>query len=163
MNMSAIKQVTLQLFLITLLSMSSTLALAQGEVFTKVAFEQVKSKYKGQRWLMLMWSVDCPPCMKELSLIQKLRKEKPSLTVVIVNTDADEESFSEVRKILTQFELEDLDNYYFADGEADSSRYIIDPSWYGELPRSYFVEPNATFHGKSGLIAESFLKKWFQI
>jgi len=101
--------------------------------------------------------------MKELSLIQKLRKTKPDLAVVIVNTDADKESINEAKEILTQFDLQDLNNYYFADDEADSSRYIIDPSWYGELPRSYFVEPNAIFHGKSGLIAESFLKKWFQI
>ncbi|TPH15186.1 TlpA family protein disulfide reductase [Litorilituus lipolyticus] len=157
------KQLKLQLFLTLMLVTFSQLALAQGEIFTKNTFEQVKSKYKGQRWLMLMWSVDCPPCMKELSLIQKLRKAKPDLAVVIVNTDADEESMQEAEKILTQFNVHDLNNYYFADGEADSSRFMIDPSWYGELPRSYFVEPNATFHGKSGLIAESFLKKWFQI
>jgi len=48
----------------------------------------------------------------------------------------------------------------FADGEGDRNRYLIDANWYGELPRSYFVEPSGKFHGKSGLVSESLLTKW---
>ena len=50
--------------------------------------------------------------------------------------------------------------YHFADGQGDKNRFIIDSSWYGELPRSYFVEANGKFHGKSGLIKEALLTQW---
>jgi len=38
-----------------MLAITSQFTLAQSDIFTQASFEQVKSTYKGQRWLMLMW------------------------------------------------------------------------------------------------------------
>ena len=130
------------------------------QAFNQQVFQQVKEKYQGTKWLMLLWSVDCPPCMKELALVQALRQTKNDLAVVMINVDSDEGSAQQRQEILQQFNLAGLNHFYFRDGFEDHSRYLIDPQWFGELPRSYFVDEAGTLHGKSGLVAKALLEKW---
>ncbi len=128
--------------------------------FTQANFEQMKQDNQGKQWLMLLWSVDCPPCFKELALIQTIRQKEPNINIAIVNVDTELEAEKQRASVLVSYGLTDLNNYYFADGMAARNRYLIDPTWYGELPRSYFVETNGTFHGKSGLVNEQLLSQW---
>lgn len=133
---------------------------ASSIAFDKEQFVTVKKQNLGKQWLMLLWSVDCPPCFKELAIIQKLQNQYNDLAVVIINTDADDEITEERIEIIEKFELDKLSNFHFVDGKSDQSRYVIDSNWFGELPRSYFIESNGKFHGKSGLVNESILTKW---
>lgn len=133
---------------------------ASSIAFDKEQLSLVKKQNMGKQWLMLLWSVDCPPCFKELAIIQKLQNLHNDLAVVIINTDADDEISEERAEIIEKFKLTHLSNFHFVDGQRDQSRYIIDSNWYGELPRSYFVQKSGKFHGKSGLVNESILIKW---
>jgi thiol-disulfide isomerase/thioredoxin len=133
---------------------------ADSIAFNKEQLATLKTQNMGKQWLMLLWSVDCPPCFKELAIIQKLQRQHDDLAVVIINTDASDEIKTERKDIIEKFELSHLTNFYFVDGQGDQNRFFIDPTWYGELPRSYFVESNGTFHGKSGLVDQSTLTKW---
>ena len=133
---------------------------AAPSVFTKSSFEEIKRQNLGKKWLMILWSIDCPPCFKELAIIQKLQEETPNIAVVIVNVDDNNETARERQEVINSYKLSTLSNYYFADGLGDQSRYLIDKSWYGELPRSYFIAENGDFHGKSGLVKEGIIKKW---
>jgi len=130
---------------------------------TQTAFEQIKQSYKGKQWLMILWSVDCPACFKELALIKKLREKRSDLALVIINADDSDEVSAERSQVIIDYEMDDLTHYYFTDGEGDSNRFMIDANWYGELPRSYFVDAQGEFHGKSGLLKESLIKKWLNI
>lgn len=138
----------------------SNCSFANSIEFNKEQLERIIAQYKGQQWLMLLWSVDCPPCFKELVIIQKLQHQFDGLNVVIINSDADDEIEEERNEIINKFGLNNLANFHFADGKSDQSRFLIDPQWYGELPRSYFVEKTGKFHGKSGLVNESLLTHW---
>jgi len=133
---------------------------AEPSIFTKTSFENIKQQNLGKKWLMILWSVDCPACFKELALIEKLQENTPDIAVVIVNVDDNDEVAIERKKIINSYELSSLANYYFGDGLGDQSRYLIDKNWFGELPRSYFIEENGKFHGKSGLVKEELVKKW---
>lgn len=155
-----LKNIILVVVLISLLSFFSAKAHAESKVFTQENFTQIKQQYQGKQWLMLLWSVDCPPCFKELSLIAKMRKTQPELNLVIINVDDSDEVDAEREEVLSSYGLTDLTNYYFADGQGDRNRYLIDASWYGELPRSYFVEASGKFHGKSGLVSKPLLTRW---
>jgi len=128
--------------------------------FSKFRFEQIKQEKKGQKWLALLWSVDCPPCMKELALVQKLQQKQQNLAVVIINTDTEKSSEKERADIIKHFNLVNLKNFHFTQGLEAQQRYQVDPQWFGELPRSYFIDEQGTFHGKSGLIAEELLIQW---
>lgn len=156
--MSSIKKACF-VFLSCMVLYTST-SYAESIAFDKKQLVTVKAHNMGKQWLMLLWSVDCPPCFKELAIIQKLQSQHDDLAVVIVNTDANDETNAERRKIIAKFELGNMTNFHFVDGKGDQSRFFIDPTWYGELPRSYFVESNGKFHGKSGLVNQSLLTKW---
>ncbi len=132
----------------------------QVSPFTQTVFEKLKGQYQGKKWLTLLWSVDCPPCMKELALVQKLQQQKPGLAIVIVNVDTHENSEQQRDEILLHFDLTQHKHLYFRDGLEDQSRYYIDPQWFGELPRSYFIDEAGFFHGKSGLVSKTLLEQW---
>ncbi len=148
------------LHLLLLFFYCSQYAHASSIALDKEQFDKIKQLNQGKQWLMLLWSVDCPPCFKELAIIQKLKSQHGDLAVVIINTDADDEITKERVSIIEKFELDKLSNFHFTDGEGDRSRFLIDSTWYGELPRSYFVESNGRFHGKSGLVKESMIIQW---
>ena len=133
---------------------------ADSIAFNKAQLATLKTQNMGKQWLMLLWSVDCPPCFKELAIIQKLQRQHDDLAVVIINTDASDEIKTERKDIIEKFELSNLRNFHFVDGQGDQNRFFIDPTWYGELPRSYFVESNGKFHGKSGLVNQTILTQW---
>lgn len=133
---------------------------ANSIAFNKTQLTAIKAQNIGKQWLMLLWSVDCPPCFKELAIIQKLQHQHDDLAIVIINTDANDEINTARKNIIEKFELGDLANFHFLDGQGDRSRFIIDANWYGELPRSYFVESNGQFNGKSGLVNQSVLTQW---
>jgi thiol-disulfide isomerase/thioredoxin len=133
--------------------------------FSQESFIALKQQKLGERWLMVLWSLDCPACFKELKLIQAIQKSTPhkSLNVVYINADDTDEITFERKKILAFYEMHFYKNLYFVDGQADKSRYQIDSNWYGELPRSYFVDEEGKFHGKSGLLDEKLINEWLLI
>jgi len=142
------------------LLLSNQNAVASSKVFTKDSFEKVKLQYKGKQWLMLLWSLDCPACFKELALLEKIRVTAPNIAIVLINVDDNHEVTQEREAVLNSFGFNTLDTLYFSEGSGDINRYLIDPSWFGELPRSYFIESNGKFHGKSGLVSELLLSTW---
>jgi len=150
--------------LLILLLFNNVSATEYAQVFNKSQLIAMKQQYLGKQWMILLWSVDCPPCFKELALVQKLANQHKNLPIIIINVDADtydkEELSAERNNIIEQFGLQALSHYYFEEGMAAQSRFLIDSTWYGELPRSYFVESNGQFHGKSGLVNETLLKHW---
>ena len=134
-----------------------------SQVFDSVIYEEIKKKYQGKKWLTLLWSVDCPPCMKELAIVQTLQKQQSELPIVIINVDTFEDSVQQRNKVVAHFNLASQTNLHFSDGLEDRSRYLIDPHWFGELPRSYFIDEAGTFHGKSGLASKSLLERWLMV
>jgi len=153
-----LKKIYSVLFIVCLFSVSN--AKAGSIEFNKQQLATIKTQNIGKQWLILLWSVDCPPCLKELAIMQQLQNQHDDLAVVIINTDANDETNAERDEIIEQFELNYFANFHFVDGKGDQSRFIIDASWYGELPRSYFIERNGKFHGKSGLVNKSILRQW---
>jgi thiol-disulfide isomerase/thioredoxin len=146
-----------------LLSVDNSIAKQKTTVFQAFnpqTFVQIKQQYYGQKWLIILWSVECPPCMKELALVKKLQQEKENLAVVIINVDTGEEYEVKRQEIIAHFQLTQVTQLYFRDGFEAHSRYLIDPQWFGELPRSYFIDEAGVFHGKSGLVDKVILSKW---
>jgi thiol-disulfide isomerase/thioredoxin len=130
--------------------------------FSHEAFIALKQQKLGERWLMVLWSLDCPACFKELALIQSIQKLVPKtpLNVVYINADDSDDISLERKQVLGTYGMGVFENLYFSDGMADKSRYQIDSNWYGELPRSYFVDEEGNFHGKSGLLDEALINQW---
>ncbi|MED5430845.1 MAG: TlpA family protein disulfide reductase [Pseudomonadota bacterium] len=110
--------------------------------------------------LVVLWSVDCPPCYDELAALGRLHQEGMALPVVLVNTDT-RRSSDEVTATLQQHNTDTLPNYQFADPIPARQRREIDPNWYGELPRSYLIEGESA-RGHSGTLTEQRLRDWLK-
>jgi thiol-disulfide isomerase/thioredoxin len=153
---------TLVVFIICCGSLPAKEQVFKLQPFSNDTFLALKKEKLAERWLMVLWSLDCSACFKELKLIQVLQSANKSkkLNVVFINADDNDEIEFERKQVLAVYNMLDFENFYFVDGEADKSRYQIDSSWYGELPRSYFVDEKGAFHGKSGLLDEALIKEW---
>lgn len=145
------------LFLLLILSFTST---AQESAFQADTISKLNKQFEHQQWLMVLWSLECPPCFKELALISEFTKQHNDLAIVIVNADDDENISEERQDVIKQFELEHLQQYYFSEGSASTNRYQIDKHWHGELPRSYFIDEQGQFHGKSGVLLSEHIQQW---
>lgn len=121
---------------------------------------QVDQLFSRTPQLVVLWSVDCPPCYKELAMIEELLQQHPALPITLIATDDDESRYAEVEQLYTNIQGSQLKKAVFADSAGDSLRYRIDRSWLGELPRSYFVNDSGERLGISGLLSKDSVIEW---
>ena len=77
--------------------------------FTYDSLEKIENHYQESSFLLVLWSVDCPPCIKEFSLLQQLKREFPQFQLALINTDGlSEKALAE--KTLLEFSLDKSDN-----------------------------------------------------
>lgn len=128
--------------------------------FTVESFEQIKSSYEGQEFLLGLWSVDCPPCLVELEFMGRVLELNPEIPYVLISADPIEQrdySF----EFLEDFGLSEMESWIFADNFVERLRFSIDANWYGELPRSYFFNSSHEMKSHSGIVNEELLIEWF--
>ncbi len=121
----------------------------------------ITSEKSDQPFMMVLWSMDCPPCMKELSLFRDFQKQLSKDNIVLISTDGSE-SVSVIKQTLADHQLGKLDNWVFSGEMAERIRYAIDPEWYGELPRTYFYGSEGNRDAHSGILTKKLLSQWLQ-
>ncbi len=143
-----------------LLGFTSVTLADNFKAFTADSFEEIKSRFQGQEFLLGLWSVDCPPCMVEMEFMAELIKLNPDIPYVLVSTDPiDQREYS--AEYLEDVGLAGRESWMFADSFIERLRFSIDPNWYGELPRSYFFDSNHAMKSHSGIVSEELLQEWF--
>lgn len=93
-----------------------------------------------QPTVVALWSIDCTHCKKNLQTLSSVIKRQKNLRVISVATEpatADHES------IMARFDLPGP-RYAYAPENPEAIAYALDPSWAGELPRTFL------FDGKGG-------------
>ncbi len=125
------------------------------------SLDQIVESREGRPFLLALWSVTCPPCMKELGVLQQARADHPDLDVVLISTDGPD-ARAEAQEILAHFNLEGADNWIFSDGHAVRLRHHIDPDWFGELPRTYFYDADHQRKSHSGALPPDRLADWVE-
>jgi len=124
---------------------------------------QVNQLFTGAPRLVVLWSVDCPPCYKELSMLEKLLKDHPQLPLTLVATDDDTARYPEVESMHQRLTGQELQKWVFADLKASEIRFSIDKSWSGVLPRSYFINSEGSRIGHSGVLQAQQVLDWYNI
>ena len=133
---------------------------SQPPIMTLEGLKKIKTRLKGKRHLIVLWSLDCPPCFKELAMIGVLAKAHSDLPITLLNVDQDIEPQTVLREINSKYGLTSIPHYFIAEDQYEQIKYELDPTWYGELPRSYFVKKEGIWIGKSGLLSKKQLKSW---
>ncbi len=135
-------------------------AVADGiKPFVSGSMAQINTTQQQRPMIVSFWSIDCPPCYKELRLWRELSSRHQQLNLVLVSTD-DVESRAEVQQVLQEQGVSHLQSWQFADGNAQRLRYEIDKRWHGELPRTYFYAPAGEISVLSGVIDLIKVEQW---
>lgn len=129
--------------------------------FVSGSFSQILKKRQQEPFVVVLWSLDCPSCYKELEMLGKLLAQENELSIVLVSTDI-YATDNEVQAVLSKYKLDNIESWVFR-GESDESlRYEVDHRWYGELPRSYFFKPFKKKQVVSGVLSKKKLMLWFK-
>jgi len=132
---------------------------AEIKNFSFNSITHIEEANTNNKFILTFWSINCAPCLKELSLFKESIATYDDIKLVLVNTD-NLEFLDDANEILTEHSLHDEDNWIFAESNTDKLRFHIDKMWAGELPRSYFYEKNKDRVGISGLIPHDFIITW---
>lgn len=149
-----VKKIFLSLFWILVATFSlSANSESVLKPFVSGSYQQILTNNAKQPFILAVWSVDCSSCIKDMTLLNEIHKNNPSLKMILLA--ADESSASDqVKQILAKYQLEDVENWIFADENNQKLRYEIDPKWYGELPRTYFFDSAHQRTAKSGVMSK---------
>jgi thiol-disulfide isomerase/thioredoxin len=123
------------------------------------SYNNILSERQTKAFLLVFWSLDCPPCYQELATLQTLLIKHPDLDLVLVSTDAVSES-NEIQRVLDKNRLTRVDAWVFSDAVSQHLRYEVDSSWYGELPRSYLFDARHQRQTVTGIMQPAILESW---
>src|SRR5690606_8359211 len=99
----------------------STRAFAAGSL------AEIVQARAGRPFVLVLWSLDCPPCLKELDVLAAEVEAHPDTDLVMVSTD-DPSAKPEVEARLAEHRLAgQVESWIFAEDAAQSLRYGIDP------------------------------------
>ena len=143
--------------LILLLLITWPIAPAQaGEAvlkpFVSGSYQQLLENHSGKPVMLVIWATTCSTCMKKMPLLNKLQENHNDIEIIMLSVD-DLADAKQVQTILAQHGLNVLENWIFADENAQRLRYEIDPQWFGELPRTYFLDGKHQREGISGALS----------
>ncbi len=150
---------TFAVYMISILFISVSTVKAEQRAFNLDSLTQIEKGFSEKPFLMVLWSIDCSPCRAELELLSEMKKNKPDLNLVIISTDNVSRK-NEVNSIIDKYALNTVPNWIFSLSNTQKLRYKIDPTWYGELPRSYFYNARHLRQGLSGKLSKKTILAW---
>jgi len=133
----------------------------QLKQFNVDSYKAMLAQYQTDAFLMVLWSVDCPPCIEELATLSKFHQSHPETNIVMVSTNSRNQAQA-VKHLINEHGLTNIQQWTFFDDSMQAIRFAIDPLWYGELPRSYFHNGKHKRIAKSGKLDEDVLLTWFK-
>jgi len=108
--------------------------------FVSGSMQEILAPRQGKAFILGLWSLNCTHCREDLALLADLKKQFPSLDLVLIAADSPEEAEA-ASALLRQYSLLQAEAWIFADPFTEKLRFEIDRKWRGELPRTYFYSP----------------------
>ncbi|MGR9107395.1 MAG: TlpA family protein disulfide reductase [Gammaproteobacteria bacterium] len=129
--------------------------------FESGSLQQIVENHADRPFLLVLWSVECPPCHKEMGELAKILDQK-GLQLIMVSTDSIDAA-PEITRVLAKHGLGDIESWAFAGDNAQKLRFEIDPAWYGETPRSYFYDRFQNRTAVSGALDVGQIDSWLKL
>ena len=144
------------------LAFAASASAGEPASFTADSLARIKAQYAGRPFILSLWSVnECSYCIAELTLFGKYAKAQKHLPLVLVATDSPE-FVPAIQTTLGQLGLGGMDSWVFDDAIPERLRHAIDPSWYGELPRTYLYDAQHRREAVVGVLGEKRLRAWLK-
>lgn len=129
--------------------------------FVRGSFGGLVAAHDRSPFIVAFWSTDCVPCLVNLRLWRSLKAERPDIDLVLISTDRREEE-TRIRRLIDRHELGAAPAWIFADAVAERLYADVDPSWQGELPRTYLFDRKGNSRMVEGLIDKADLISWIE-
>jgi thiol-disulfide isomerase/thioredoxin len=121
--------------------------------FTSGSYQQILESNTNQPFMLVVWSITCSSCLKDMALLNSIHKKRPELKMIMLATD-DISEIGQIQSILEKSQLSGIENWVYADDNTQKLQFEIDPKWYGELPRTYFFDKTHRREGISGVFSK---------
>lgn len=108
-----------------------------------------------QPTIVTLWSSDCSHCKKNLQVLATLVKSNKRLQVITI---AAESETAVLAPMLDRYQLPGP-RYAYGSDNPDAIAYAIDPSWAGELPRTFLFNGAGQKEKVSGVISRQMAEK----
>ena len=128
-------------------------AQANPSAFIPGSYRQIVASQANQPFVLVIWSVNCSSCLKDMALLHSKHKSNPELKIIMLAAD-ELSATEEIQQILEKNQLSDLESWVYADDNSQKLQFEIDPKWYGELPRTYFFDKTHQRTGVSGVLSK---------
>lgn len=128
--------------------------------FTVGSYQQILTGHAKQPFMLVIWSLTCPSCVKDMALLNQLHQSRPEIKIVMLATD-DVSEAAQVQELLVKNSLTAVENWIYAEDNTQKLNYEIDPQWYGEQPRTYFFDAEHQRTGVSGVITKADYESMF--
>jgi thiol-disulfide isomerase/thioredoxin len=139
--------------LLFLLASLNTPAQAEPSAFTSGSYQQILASNANQPFMLVVWSINCSSCLKDMELLSRIHKSRPELKMIMLAAD-ELTATEQIQPILEKHQLSDIENWVYADENTQKLQFEIDPKWYGELPRTYFFDKTHQRTGVSGVLSK---------
>ena len=128
--------------------------------FKPDSLARLVAQQKGKPFVLVLWSLDCEYCLASLKTLGEEKRKRKALRVVTLATDGatDPELAPLMRQRLAAFGLP-AHAWAYGDAPAEQLRYMIDPKWHGEKPRSYWFNARGERVAHSGTITTATIDK----
>lgn len=127
--------------------------------FVSGSMSTILREHAGKPMLVNFWSISCPPCREEMPVLARFMRENPQVDIVTIATDDIAEQDAVV-DALHSSTLATADNWIFAEEFAEALRYEVDPTWYGEMPRTYLYASDGRRETIAGKVTPNTLQTW---
>jgi hypothetical protein len=122
--------------------------------FTTGSYQQILAANVKQPFMLVVWSVTCSSCLKDMKLLSNIHKSRPELKMIMLAADEPSET-GQILQILENSQLSGIENWAYASENTQKLQFEIDPKWYGELPRTYFFDKTHQRTGVSGVLSKA--------
>jgi AhpC/TSA family len=130
-------------------------------IFEPDSMARIVSEHKGKPFVLIVWSLDCEYCQASLAALAKEKRKRKDLDVVTLSTDSagDPQASALMKKKLGGLGMSDH-AWAFGSAPPEQLRYVIDPKWHGEMPRSYWFDARGEKLAHSGVVTAETIRKF---
>jgi thiol-disulfide isomerase/thioredoxin len=140
---------------------SSVIAEEYFQPFKQGSYQNILKRYSTNNLLVVFWSIDCPPCIKELKHLGEFHLQNPDRQITLINIDTGYNQ-KKLLALLEENHLANIERWIFNSNHHEKLRYEIDPRWLGDLPRSYFFSLTKKPQRLRGVLSLARIEKLFK-
>ncbi|MEB0140626.1 hypothetical protein QN363_16480 [Undibacterium sp. CCC2.1] len=135
---------------------------AEMREFTSESMDSLIHNQKGKPFVLVLWSLDCEFCQASLAALGKSKKTNKNVRVLSIGTDSllDPQNLQLMKQKLQSYGLSSK-AWAFGEEAPERLRFSVDPTWHGEMPRSYWFDAHGKRTAVSGVIDAAEINQFF--